>query len=87
MFLKSPKIREFNYQPRFYKPTSSGEAQGEKRIKFRRLSRRKPATRRSFMGMIIILIALIFLVQYLFKIAFDNEKNAPIEELKIEIID
>ncbi len=86
MFFKSPKIREFNYKPRFYKPASEND-EDEKRIKFRRLRRRPSVPQRSFVSKIIILIALILLLHYLFKIAFDTKKQAPIEELKIEIIE
>ena len=86
MFFKNSKTREFKYNPRFYKPTSEDD-ENEKRIKFRKLRRARSVPRRSMVAKIIIIIVLLFLIRYLFKTAFEDEKNAPIEQLKIEIID
>lgn len=85
MFLKNPNIREFEYKPRFYKPLSEDD-ENESRIKFRKLIHKTPVQKRSFAGMVIVIIILMFLIRYLLKIS--NEKNnAPIEQLKIEIVE
>jgi len=85
MFLKHPKIRDFEYRPRFYTPLAE-EDEEDNRIKFRKLRRRTPVPKRSFMGMVIIIVVLMFLIRYLIKIS-SEEKNAPIEQLKIEIVE
>ncbi len=87
MFLKNPKIRRFEYKPRFYKPESE-EEQDHPRIKFRRIIERKPVQRRSFVGMFIILVILVFIlfsIQKAFK--SENQNQGPIEEIKIEVIE
>ncbi len=78
-------MRDFEYRPRFYTPISEDEEE-ENRIKFRRLRRRKPVPKRSFMGMVIIIVVLMFLIRYLYKIS-SEEHNAPIEQLQIEIVE
>jgi len=84
MFLKNPKIRDFEFRPRFYKPVTDED---EKGIKFRNLRHKTPVKRRSFVGMVIIIVVLMFLIRYFYKLLSDDEKNAPIEQLKIEIIE
>ena len=84
MFLKNPKIRDFEFRPRFYKPATDED---EKRIKFRKLKHKTPVKRRSFLGMIIIIVVLMFLIRYFYKLLSEDEKNVPIEQLKIEIIE
>ena len=84
MFLKNAKIRDFEFRPRFYKPETDEDA---KRIKFRKLRHRTAVKRRSFVGMIVIIVVLMFLIRYFYKLLSDDEKNAPIEQLKIEIIE
>ncbi|MBC8185544.1 hypothetical protein H8E88_31035 [candidate division KSB1 bacterium] len=85
MFLKHPKTRDFEYRPRFYTPISEDDEE-ENRIKFRKLRHSKPVPKRSLMGMVIIIVVLMFLIRYFFKIS-SEEHNAPIEQLKIEIVE
>lgn len=87
MFLKQPKTRQFEYSPRFYRPTSSDEDQSERRIKFRRLTERKPVPKRSFWGMLIMILVLIFLIRYLFSVVKSDQQQFRFEELKIETIE
>ncbi len=87
MFLKQQKIRRFEYSPRFYKPESEEEDDGKRRIKFRRLTARKPVPKRSFWGMLIIIALLIFLIHYFSKLTKSDNKEFKFEELKIETIE
>jgi len=87
MFLKQPKIRQFGYSPRFYQPASSEEEGDERRIKFRRLTDRKPVRKRSFWGMLIIILLLVLLIRYLFSVIRSERKEFKFEDLKIEAIE
>lgn len=85
MFLKQPRIRRFEYSPRFYKPES--EEDDDNKIRFKRITERKPVPRRSFWGMLIMIIVLIFLIRY-FSSVFKTEKEEfKFEDLKIEAIE
>lgn len=86
MFLKQQKIRRFEYSPRFYKPESEGEDDDKRRIKFRRLTTRKPVSKRSFWGMLIIIALLIFLIHYFSTFKKSDKKEFKFEELRIETI-
>jgi hypothetical protein len=85
MFLKKLITRDFEYRPRFYTPLTEDDEE-DNRIKFRKLRKQTPVQKRSVMGMVIIIIVLMFLIRYLIKIS-SEENNAPIEQLKIEIIE
>ena len=87
MFLKQPKIRQFGYSPRFYRPVSSDENENERRIKFRRLTERKPVPKRSFWGMLIMILLLILLIRYLFSVVRSEQQEFRFEDLKIETIE
>jgi hypothetical protein len=86
MFLKQPKIRRFEYSPRFFKPESE-EEDDNRRIKFRRLTTRKPVTKRSFWGMLIIIILIIFLIRYFSSFGKSDKEEFRFEELKVETIE
>ncbi|OQX95932.1 hypothetical protein B6I21_02865 [candidate division KSB1 bacterium 4572_119] len=86
MFLKNPKIRGFNYKPRFYNPDVEEEDEGG-RIKFRRLRERKPVPKRSPLGMLIIIVILAFLVRYLITLNNAEKENSPMQEIKIEVVE
>ena len=86
MFLKQPKIRRFEYSPRFYNPESEDE-NDKNRIRFKRLTDRKPSPRRSFWGMLIIIIVLIFLIRYLSSFVKAEKEEFKFEDLKIEAIE
>ena len=86
MFLKNPKIRRFEYIPRFFNPEPDDEDE-TKRIKFRRLIDRRANKGRSFIGMIVLIFILIFLIRYLHNISKAEKEEAPIREIKIEIIE
>lgn len=86
MFLKQPKIRRFEYSPRFYKP-ESGEEEGEHRIRFRRLTERKSGPKRSFWVMLIMIIALFFMIKYFSSIMKQDKQEFKFEDLKIETIE
>ena len=62
MFLKSLKAREFDYKPRFFNPEIEDE-KNEKRIKFRKLRHGRPVPKRSFIGAMIIIVVLLFLLR------------------------
>ena len=85
MFLKSPKMRGFEYKPRFYKPEEMEEE--ESRIKFRRLTERKPAPRKSVVGSLIVIVILAFLVRYLIQLSDSAKENQPMQEIKLEVIE
>jgi len=88
MFLKQPKTRQFVYSPRFYQPVSNDdEEENERRIKFRRLTERKPVPKRSFWGMLIVILVLIFLIRYLFSVVKSEQQEFRFEDLKIETIE
>ena len=87
MFLKQPKIRQFGYSPRFYQPESADEESENRRIKFRRLTERKPVPKRSFWGMLIMILVLILLIRYLFSVVKSEQQEFRFEELKIETIE
>lgn len=86
MFLKQPKIRQFGYSPRYYKPESE-EEEGEPRIKFRRLTKRRTVPKRSFWGMLIMILVLIFLIYHLFSAIKSDKQEFKFEDLKIETIE
>jgi len=87
MFLKQPKIRRFEYSPRFYKPETEEEEDDNRRIKFKRLTARKPVPKRSFWGMLILIVLIIFLIRYLSAIKSDKKEEFKFEDLKIETIE
>jgi uncharacterized membrane protein len=87
MFLKQPKIRRFEYSPRFYQPQQGDEEKDNRRIKFRRLTERKPVPKRSFWGMLIIILVLILLIRYLFSVVKSDQQEFRFEDLKIETIE
>lgn len=86
MFMKQPQIRQFKYTPRFYKPESE-EEEDQPRIKFRRLITRRPVPRRSFWGMLIVIILLILLFHYLKAYIKPDKQEFQFEDLKIETIE
>ena len=87
MFLKQPKIRQFEYLPRFYHLESEEEEIEKRRIKFRRLTGRKSVPKRSFWGMLIMILVLIFLIRYLFSVTKSDQQEFRFEDLKIETIE
>ncbi len=86
MFFKQPKIRQFQYVPRFYKPAPEGEADGP-RIKFRRLIKRRQMPKRSFWLMLVVIFVLIFLLRYFFGVTKTDKQDFKFEDLKIETIE
>ncbi|UCE05697.1 MAG: hypothetical protein JSW07_19215 [bacterium] len=88
MFLKQPRIRRFEYSPRFFRPESEEEDDDNRRIKFRRLTTRKSMPKRSFWGMLILIVLLIFLIRYLSSfVKSDKKEDFRFEDLKIETIE
>jgi len=85
MFLKQQKIRNFEYFPRFYKPES--EDDDKQRIKFRRLTTRKQVQKRSFWGMLILIVILIFLIRYLAAYVKSDKEEFYFEDIEIEIVE
>ena len=85
MFLKNQKIRRFEYSPRCFKPGTEDEE--DHRIRFRRLIERKTVRKRSPVVMVVLIVMLIFLIHYLFNIKAADKKNAPIQELRIEMLE
>jgi len=86
MFLKQPKVRRFEYSPRFYNP-ESGEEDDQNKLRFKRLTERKSAPKRSFWGMIIMIIVLIFLIHYFSSYVKTEKEDFKFEDLKIEAIE
>jgi len=85
MFLKQPKIRRFSYSPRFYQPESEQD-NDKHRIRFKRLTARKPAPKRSFWGMLILILILILLIRYLSSFVKADKEKFKFEDQKIETI-
>jgi len=86
MFLKQPKIRRFEYSPRFYQPETGEEAESERKIKFRRLTSRTPVAKRSFWGLLIMIVLLVLLIYYLSSYEKSEREEFKFENLKIESI-
>lgn len=87
MFLKQPKIRRFEYTPRFFNPDADDEENNSQRIKFRRLTERKPVPKRSFWGMLIMIVLLILLIRYFSSAVKSEKQEFKFEDLKIETIE
>ncbi|HDP99238.1 MAG TPA: hypothetical protein ENN22_08660 [bacterium] len=85
MFLKSPKIRQFDFKPRYYQPDDQPD-ESQPRIQFRRLKQRRSVPKRSFWGMIIMIIILIFLIRYLAGLVDSENQNRQMQEIRIEVI-
>ena len=86
MFLKQPKIRRFDYSPRFYQPESKDEDDNHK-IRFKRLTDRKPAPKRSFWGMLILIVIIALLIRYLASFVKADKEPFKFEGIKIETIE
>jgi hypothetical protein len=86
MFFKLPKIKRFEYAPRYYKPESE-EDEDKPRIKFRRLTRRRPTSKRSFWLLIVLIIIIIFLIRFFSSLIKQDDQEFKIEDLKIESIE
>ncbi len=87
MFFKQPKIRQFQYVPRFYKPMEEGEDEDGPRIKFRRLIKREPRPKRSVWLLLILIFVLIFLLRYFLNVTKTDKQGFKFEDLKIETIE
>jgi len=86
MFLKQRKIRKFEYSPRFYQPQKLDEDEN-RRIKFRRLRSWKKPKKRSFVGMIIIIAVLLWLIHYFNSFSVDKQEEQKMRDLNIEMIE
>jgi len=60
MFMKKPKHKVFDYQPRFYKPDEDKTELRKKRLKFR-YARKLHQKRRSFIYWLVLLIIVLYL--------------------------
>ena len=87
MFLKQPKIRQFQYTPRYYKLKPKGEDDEGPRIKFRRLFERKPMAKRSFWILLVMIFVLIYLLRYFLAVTKADKQDFKFEDLKIETIE
>lgn len=88
MFLKQPKIRQFEYLPRFYRPEAEAGEDGKRRIKFRRIvERRYQVQKRPIWLMLIILLILIFLARFFFYSVNSKQATGKFEDIKIEIVE
>jgi hypothetical protein len=87
MFLRQPKIRGFDYKPRFYRPEADVGEDGKRRIKFRRLTERKYVQKRPLWAMILVLLILLFLARFFFASLKSDQEQFKFEDLKIEIVE
>jgi hypothetical protein len=85
MFFKLPKVKRFEYKPRYYKPESEEEEEGP-RIKFRHLTRRRPTPKRSIWLLIVLIIVIIFLIRFFISFTKKNDQQFKIEDIKIEML-
>lgn len=85
MFLKQPKIRQFDYSPRFYNADEDEEE--KKRIQFRRLTNRAPAKRRPTWWMLIMIVILALLVYYVSKTFKADDQKFLFEDVRIEVVE
>lgn len=67
MLFKQPEHRRFDYQPLFYKPEKDPEVQRKKRIHFPRYHRQKTVLNRIVIIMMLLLMALFYLVHWVFQ--------------------
>ncbi len=85
MFMKSPQIKQFSYNPRYYKPQEMEEGK-KPRIHFKRLSHTRMSKQRSKVGLIMIAIILLFLLFNWFQFGSKDKDQLKIEEIIIEDI-
>jgi len=86
MFFKQPKIRKFEFAPRFYQPEKIDE-DPKRRLSFRKLRTFTRPKGRSILGMLLIVVILAWLLHY-FNTYSEREKHPqPMQELDIEIIE
>ena len=83
MLFRAPKTRRFQYHPLFYREEEHREVEkGERRIHFRRTYRLR-TRKKSFVGLIILLILIIFFLQYLHRYRVEQPKNIELKNLEI----
>ena len=81
MLFKSPKSRQFSYQPRYYKPTED-EDDIKSRIKFKRLRSTQARSKGKNLRLILLIALIAFMVYYFYQ----SQKHDDIKEFdNIEI--
>lgn len=86
MFFKLPKVKRFEYTPRYYKPESEQD-EDKPRIQFRRLTRRRPTPKRSFWLLMVLIIVIVFLIRFFSSLVKQDDQKLKIEDIKIESIE
>ncbi len=82
MLARIPKTRKFHYRPLFYREDQHLEEEEGKRIRFRR-SPRIRKRQSSFIIMVILLILVIFLMEYLNRFRVETPKDVDIKNVEI----
>ena len=82
MLFRQPKTRRFHYYPLFYREERHTEEPGERRIHFRR-SYRLRKKRKSYIGLILLLILVIFFLEYLNRYRVEQPKQIELKNLEI----
>ncbi len=82
MLFRVPKTRKFQYHPLFYREGQHQEESGKRRIHFRR-SYRLRTKRRSFIGLILLLILIIFFLEYLHRFRVEQPKEIELKNMEI----
>jgi len=84
LFGTRPQTRRFSYQPLYYEPTKDSEAEGERRIRFRRsLVLQTPVRRRSILLMLLAVVILVYLIYYLDRVV-EKDRSARLEHFQVE---
>lgn len=83
MLFKSPKTRQFAYQPRYYKPEEN-EEEDEPRIRFRKIRHTSGNKKQFNMRLLLLMIILGFILFYFYQ----SQRKDNIRDIKkIEIND
>ena len=81
MLYRIPKTRKYTYRPRFYKEQKD-RSETEPRIKFRK-SFSRPKKRRSYIGFLLLLFLVFFILNYLSRFQAINPDNMSIDEMEV----
>jgi len=83
MLFRVPKTRRFHYYPLFYREEEDRESGSSgRRIHFRR-SYRLRTKRKSFVGLILLLILIIFFIEYLHRFRTQPPKEIELKNMEI----
>jgi ribosomal protein L34 len=64
MFIKKPRHKKFDYQPRYYKPEKDEELKRKRKLGFRSNYREKTSTKKPYAYIIMLVIILYIFLKY-----------------------